>query len=323
MKKTLLLFCVEILLGAIAHAQEFTPPDTAAIRENKVKEIRVFYSKGSVHHYLTKTFRYDQQGRLVYEREGTAGYHYEYSYAANEKHYSRAVQRSENGTFIQAWENEYYTDGSVRHTKSFYSANDSLFPTAEYSYDQNGNRIAEWYYNNRKLTRFSQAAFNEKKECTWAKDSIPGLEVSERKTGKLVRVTYYDDKHAAGETWIFNWDEQQRLSQNIRRIPGKNETVFTISYNNSGEPELKKNGRIALPGEKQEWMNSWQGLLPKTQSEEYGLPYSDPVAEERFSHSISRDRRGNITEDRLTNMRPGLNEEPVIFTYEYDFYEKK
>lgn len=320
MQKTIPIFLF-FFIPFLLKAQEFAKPDSAAVRKNHVREAQVYYSRGTVKNYLQHTYRYDREGRCIYEREGIVDFHYEYFFRPGERLAAHSVQRGENGKWIQAWDNEYFPGGELKHTKHYYSETDTLFPTSEFSYDKNGNQLEKTYYQNRKMTRYVQCRFNEKKECTWTIDSIVGIQVTEHTNGKMTRITYLDSQHIAGETWLLAYDSLECISGNTYRLPGKEDIVYTVSYKQGQAPLLLINGKKPSKEENDKWMFRWAKYLAKTSNGESGLPYSDPAPRDTWRHYLTRDKKGNIIEDKQVQNVRIQTEEPVIFTYQYIYYK--
>jgi hypothetical protein len=51
-----------------------------------------------------------------------------------------------------------------------------------------------------------------------------------------------------------------------------------------------------------------------------GLPYSDPVSNPQYVHTLKKDKNGNIKEDVITRAESWIKEEPVKYEYEYEYW---
>jgi hypothetical protein len=298
--------------------QQFTEPDSAAIVKNHVKSVRIFYTGTGIKNYFTREYRYDKKGRQIYDQDGSANYHYEYSYNDKDQ-IVRAVQRGNDGKFIQGWENIYYPNGR-RKEFVYYTETDTVFPINRVGYDTAGNKVSDTFYRKHEISRVRLFTFDSEHHCVSVYDSIPGTSVSVLVESRLSRISYYDDKHVPGTTWLFTHDSLGRLSKAILKTPGKKkDESYTIKYEANGSYSILLNGKPAGTEEKTAFENQFGYLLPRT-GEDYELPYADPIAESHDTHTLTRDKKGNIIEDKIESGDSWRKTEPVLFTYEYTYY---
>ncbi len=298
-------------------AQEFTPPDTAAIRKNQVQSVKIYYTGTGVEHHLTKEYRYDRQGHRVFEREGNAGYYYAHTY--NKKGFLvSSTQRSMNGDFIQRWNYDTYEDGKPFHVV-FFASGDSINPSRKYTQNRDGRVLEEAYYHNGKMTLHRTMEWNGS-DCIHLVDSVPGSNVKETRSGKCIRQSVYSPDNQLVETWTFGYEEQVLTSSSHIR-PGKKTDVYAFEYDaRHNLARMTLNGKTASEKERDEWLNTWKFLLPRTYEDEsaYDLPTADPI----YAHELKRDKNGNIIEDKVARAESWSNEKPVVFTYEYTHYTR-
>jgi hypothetical protein len=316
--RNLCLSIAQLLVSFTLFGQEFTEPDSLAIIKNRVQSVKIYYTGTGSTRFFTKEYRYDKMGHKVFEQEGNAGYYYQHIYN-DRNQVKRSVQRLNNGTFVQGWDITYHSNNVMKELK-YYNEKDTVFPQNITGFDSAGNKASEILYVDRKPTHFYTYRFNSKNECVYIYDSIPGNGASERVNSNLTRISYYDDKHEYGTTWLFSYDSLRRLSKAVLRVPKKKEDVYTIVYGEMNAYEIRLNGSALAPKERTEFENQFGYLLPRY-DEEFGLPISDPVDKTPAKHTLKKDNRGNIIEDTIHPPGPWGNQDIVYFTYEYTFYK--
>lgn len=316
MKKFFLfIFCLKG--SAILFAQEFTPPDSAAIVKNHVKSVKIYYTGTGSKNLLTQEYRYDKKGQRVYSRDGSASYYYAFTYT-EKRQLATSVQRSMTGAFIKAYNNEYDDNGKLWRMSTF-TERDTLHPEANFIYDTAGNVVEETHFINGKLIRSYQTKYDLNHKIIQRIDSTPGKNAYETVNSRTVRQTYYDANGTMEQNWLLSYDSTGRLSRTTC-TSGKYAGTYIIVYDKDLHYTLLKDGKEITHEEYWNWTPKFTWLLPKPKEEEYGLPYSDPVSSYEYVHRTSRDKKNNITLDIVNCKFVMPNCSTVQFDYEYEYW---
>lgn len=313
MKKFSLFFL--FLIGSVfTFAQEFTPPDSVAILKNKVKSVKIYYTGTGNKHLITQEYRYDKNGFRIYSREGSATYYYAFTY--NEKgQLTSSVQRQLSGTMIQGQKMDYTVDGKLFHMETF-TERDTVNPSVIYTYGRTGNVLEESHFINGKLIRNYKTEYDINNKIIHRIDSTPGKSVYETLNSKTIRQTYYYESEAMTENWLISYDAGGRLIKTIC-ISAKSTDTYTVIYDKDLEYHVLVNGKAIRKEELVKWDSKFRWLMPGKTEENYGLPYSDPVAERKYHHELKRDKKDNIIQDVVSYKSSG---ELVEFDYEYEYW---
>lgn len=316
MKKFYLLAI--LFLGSLfSFAQEFTPPDSAAIIKNRVKSIKVYYTGTGNKHLITHEYRYDKNGRCIYSRDGSAGYYYSFTYTEKGQ-IATSYQRALSGAIIQGHKKDYTADGKLFHTQVF-TERDTVRPGIIYTYGSTGNVVEESHFNNGKLIRNYKTEYDINNKIIHRIDSTPGKSVYETLNSKTVRQTYYYESEAMTENWLLSYDAGGRLIKTIC-ITTKSTDTYTVIYDKDLEYKILGNGKPISKEDYIKWDSKFRWLMPRQVEEDFGLPYADPVANYKYNHELKRDKKDNIIKDIITGAYPYMNFKPVEFDYEYEYW---
>ncbi len=326
MKRLLLLFYV-FLGSSFLFAQEFTPPDSVAIRKSKVKTVKIFYTGTGTVNSLTHEYHYNRKGQCIFSSEGsTATYYYSFRYDSLGR-CNRWDQRQMNGNLISGNESDFYSDGKLFHMK-YYSDKDTVFPNRICTYDTLGNTIDEKHFNGKQFIQTISRVYDANRSTIRICDSTNSL-VTIISKGKLIYNASYDSIHHAIEIWNFVYDKDWKLVSSTCRT--KDKTILTeLTYANDGKIKelitysLKINGKPATFDQEMEWKKRWDYLTPKFKicgTDDLKLPISDPIPIEEYKHQLKKDKMGNIISDRVISGNEWMNEKPVLFSYKYEYWK--
>ncbi len=316
MKQHFLLF--SLFLSTILFSQEFTEPDSAAIHKSKVKSVKIYYTGTGTTHLLSQEYQYDPNGNLVFAHSGSAGYYYQFTYN-NKSEQISSLQYSNTGELISGFFTDYYSNGKRFHVKHTYSQ-DSIHPATIYTYDTAGNVLEESHYIKGNLTRTYKNEYDENNKNIHRTDSTPGLETYETRNNKTVRQTYYNTDNSLKENCLLFYSDKGRLMRTAC-TKGKTTDTYSIAYeDNSSDYKVSKNGNKISKEDYVEWDRKFRWLMERPMSEEFGLPYSDPVPTYEYKHELIRDKKGNITKDIIKGAYEYMNFKPVEFDYAYEYW---
>jgi len=317
--KNFSLLLIFLLTSFFSFAQEFTPPDSAAIIKNHVKSVKVFYTGTGSKHLITQEYGYDKNGRKIYSHEGSVGYYYSFSY--NEKgQVMGTFQRANSGDLLQGQKMDYYPNGKLFHRQIIYE-HDTVHPGTICTYDTLENKIEENLYSNGKLTRTWKYRYSLDKKIIYSVDSTPGENAYESVNSKTTRQSYYNENNELIEKCIISYNDKGNLIKTVC-TSGNKTNSYTVVYDDNSEIEFHvlKNGKPISKEEYVTWSSKFQWLMPRLQEGDYGLPYSDPIANAKYNHELKRDKKDNITKDIVTGALAYMNFQPIEFDYEYEYW---
>ncbi len=314
--KNLSLLLLFIFTSLFSTAQEFTPPDSAAIIKNKVKSVKIFYTGKGKEHLIKQEYRYDKMGRCIYSRVGTVPYYYTYSYTEKGQP-ANYEQRTLTGGLIKSFQNVYAADGKLLHMKIL-TERDSINPSTIYTYDADGRTIEENYFEKGVLTRSYKTGYDSA-QVIHRIDSTPGKSVYEKRDSKTIRQTYYNEKNEVQENWLLNYDIDNNLIATECTI-GKNKGTYTMVYTDRSLFAVLKNGQPIIKDEFISWNAKFHYLLPRPIEGDVPLPFIDPASQYEFVHQLKRDRKNNITRDFVSCKYSMENCPDIHFDYEYKYW---
>ncbi|CAN5337442.1 hypothetical protein BH09BAC5_BH09BAC5_22250 [soil metagenome] len=316
--KNKLLIVFLFLNSTFLIAQEFTKPDSLAILKSQVKSVRIYYDGNKNQHTLSHEFQYDSKGRNIYLKEGTTKYYYSFAY--NEKSQQVAsFQRTENGIMIAGYLFDYYPGGQKLQMKRL-NKNDTINPEVIFTYDTIGNIIEENYFFISKLTRSYHNKYDSLNNLIHRIDSTPQKYVYESFENKTIRQTYYNDRNEVTENCFIRYNANGNIS-NTTCIYGADTLDYFVIYGIQGAYHIERNGKPIEKPDYVYWDGRFKWLIPRLQADENPLPYSDPNSNPEYLHTIKRDKKGNITEDKITRQEKWNHDEPVYYTYEYTYWK--
>jgi hypothetical protein len=315
--KNFSLLVISFLASVFSFAQEFTPPDSSAILKNQVKSVKIYYTGTGSTHLITQEYHYDKEGRSIYSRVGTSSYYYTFTYTPNGQ-IASSIQRNADGSVIRGYLNDYTEQGKLYHTGTI-TERDSVHPELIKTFDENGNEIEESFYMHGTLTRSFKYDYDGDNKIIHYIDSTPGKSAYEYKEGRTVRQTYYNEKNEITESWKIIYSDKERVGMTIR-TSGNKTKAFKVEYDIDNQPIVTVNGKKISKEEFVDWDSKFNYLLSHYAGEEYGLPYSDPLANAKYNHELKLDKKGNIIKDTVTGAFTYMNFKPVEFDYEYEYW---
>jgi hypothetical protein len=315
MKKNFFPF---ILFSISGFAQEFTPPDSAAIIKAHVKSVKIYFDGNGSKHFFMHEFRYNEKGQCVYENSGSSYY---YAKEYDEKGMCvRQVQRGMDGNFISGWETDYYPSKKQFHVKAFYNG-DTIHPASIMTYNEKGDPLSQIYFYKGEMKTARYFTYNSQGICTSIKDSVPFDRVTIHDPKNLRQVKLYDSLGHYKEKWKFEYDSTGKLVSSEIQPGTKMYNIYTFTYDANGKvSRIEYNHHPISDSKKNDWEKQWGYLLPKDETEDFQLPYSDPVAIPNYAHTLKRDKQGNILTDEVASTYTYSWSVPVLFTYEYTYW---
>ncbi|MBI3510125.1 MAG: hypothetical protein HY064_05640 [Bacteroidetes bacterium] len=300
-------------------AQEFTPPDSVAIINNHVKEIRIYYTGTGVVKNLQHTYRYNKKGQCIYSSEGSpnpGNYYYSYKYDSVGRN-SKSIQRLISGEFVAAYDFKYFKSGKLLRA-GYYSHNDSIHPYRVSDYDENGNIIADTYFSGKEFSEQKTMTYNSKNELMSTVDSIPKVRTTTvLANNRLVREIDYDSNYVLTSSWLLFYDANGKLTSNTH-LKGGHKTEYAVIYSGNGY-KILMNGLPATVSETKKWAYKWEYLTSPPES------LTDATYNEQavptYKHELKRDAKGNITEDIISPSETWMIQKTVNFSYEYEYWK--
>jgi hypothetical protein len=317
------LFIFLFFNSFFSFAQEFTPPDSAAIIKNQVKSIKIYYTGGGGEHLITQEYRYDKAGQCIFSREGKAPYYYAYAYYDNGR-LRHTIKRSNLGKMLSGSLYAYYPDGVVEEILVF-NGSDTLHPSVIYHNDRSGNKICEDHYTGETLTRSYKYKYDANNKLVHRIDSTPGKSVYETQNSKVIRQTYYNANNVVVENCLIYYSDKERLSQTVCTVGEKN-NIYTVVYDNYGDGyQVLMNGKPVDKEEYVKWDSKFRWLMPRQAEEEDDdaeeenlLPYLDMKNSYEYKHTLTRDKKNNIKKDTISCKHRATKCPTVHFDYEYE-----
>src|SRR6476620_2885094 len=139
MKNRYLFVLLLLLRIPYGYAQEFTDPDSIAIIRNHVREVNITFTNSNGNSYPSKTYRYDNSGRMIYSADANSTYYYSLRYDSASR-MCRFDQRKLDGRLIAGYEFRYYPDGKQKYLLN-YSEYDTLHPNLVSTFDELGHKV--------------------------------------------------------------------------------------------------------------------------------------------------------------------------------------
>ena len=300
-------------------AQDFTPPDTGAVRKAKVKSA-IIYLKNANWCYgekqkgikdtgrrdcISGTYRYNKDGNCIFEQNEPRGYNYTYVFNSKRQCTQFYERQNYSDKLIFYSNRDYYPNGMLFHSR-MYEGDDTLNPSRIHAYDYNNNIIEKIYYYKAK------EIYHYKYHYTNEKDS------------KMLMECEYDRDNSEIYKWEIEYNEKGRISKTIYKKPRRKDDVYEVVYNNGRAVDLKLNGETADCEDKKIWAGRWiytvyEGCRKTPYTEE--LPISDDFDVDTIKHTYVRDKKNNIIEDKITGRTYWKNNEAVIYTYKYEYWK--
>ena len=310
--RTLFLFILLCTLSSSASSQNITLPDSISVIKNHVKTVRV-YSVLENEKRMTLFLTYDDKGRVVRESENDNSYYYAYRYDERGRRTS-ATQYGKTGIFSQKYVTEYLNDTITKVTH--YESIDSTQVAHIHYYDQHGRILRNEDYNKGILKHVTVQKFNAAGDVIYAYDSAY-YSASIRENGLLVKVRSYNTDYSLTHEYTYTYS-QQRVTHITDSVSPKFVSRYHVLYNQySLVVGAELNGVKMNEKEFDHFRSSYQYVLPATDGidEDYGLPIPELVN----THVLTKDKKGNIIRDELTQ-KQGSFSQTYVYEYEYEYY---
>jgi YD repeat-containing protein len=299
-------------------AQEFTPPDSAAIKKNKVKSVKIYYTGRGTEHLITQEYRYDKNGFRTYSREGTTAYYYAFTYTEKGQ-LASSIQRKLTGEMIQGQKMDYTVDGKLFHMQTF-TERDTIRPSVTYTYDSAGKVVEENHFMNGTLIRNYKNEYDSANRIIHRIDSTPGKSVYETVNSKTIRQTYYNEKNELQENCLIYYSDKGRLAETVCTI-GEKKNIYKVIYDNYGDDyHVLMNDKPIGKEAYVKWDSKFRWLMPRPTEEEFPLPYVDPVSQYEYRHQLTWDKKDNIRKDVVNCKYSMANCPEIQFDYEYTYW---
>ncbi len=307
------LVFVLTLLYCTLGAQNITMPDSAAVVHNHVKSVKIYLVMDKGERMMNQYLIYDRLGRVVRESKDDKSYYHVYSYDANGREITSA-KYSKQGMFYHKYTTEYINDTLTKVT--LYQSYDSTQATHVYFRDQHARIVREEAYNRGQMNHLKIERYNSGGDVTYSYDSTGNSAVI-YKNGLLVKVRSYNTDRALIHDYTYKHGEHG-VTEIVDSVSPNQVTRYVVVYSAYGHVTgAERNGIKLSEAEFTKFQGDFMYVLPPTDglAEEDGLPVPELIN----SHNITRDKKGNIIRDELTQ-KYGSFSQTFVYEYEYEFY---
>jgi hypothetical protein len=303
-----------IISYSVSQAQIVALPDSAVVRKNKVKSVRIYLDEpgGKT---VQKIVQYDKRGRIVMERLNEESPYSTYSYDSTGR-VRTFTSRSRTGEYIYKTVTHYQDKDSLRTVYEYFDK-DSTKVTRVCTYNKRGNKIKETGDNGYGKSYVSAWIYNDEGRLIAEYDSSSSSRTASwRSNFHLVKRRTYDPSGTLLHEYNFSYHPNGQIAT----ISDSTGTLKTVHY----EIRLDKDGEIA-----EYWRDQTKMAQPEisTFREEYYFIFPEHEqsveTEEGFKveneHHFTYDKKGKIVRDDLVQ-KWGASSSTYVYVYEYEFY---
>lgn len=309
-----------VLLFAVAccaaHAQILALPDSAVVRKNKVKSVRIYHVDPAAGKTVQKIIHYDRRGRMVLERLNEESGYSTYSYDSAGR-VQTFTSRSRNGEFVYKKVMQYQDKDSSKVVYEHYDK-DSTKVTRICTYDKHGKKIKETADNGYGKSYVNTWTYSDEGRIIAQYDSSSlSRTASWYSNFRLVKRRTYDPSGKLLHEHRFSYHPNGQIAS-ISDSTGTLKTVhYDIRLNERGETaEYWREGKKMSEAEVVSFRKEYYFIFPERENDGT-FDMAAPAIENE--HHLTHDKKGNIKRDDLVQ-KAGTSAETYVYVYEYEFY---
>jgi hypothetical protein len=324
MKNKLATLIFSLISPLFAFSQECTHPDTAQMRQHKVKTVTVFYQNPNLAKQEFHVFEYDRRGRLIREKEGNNSNSIWKEYKYDEQNSLVEQSRVSDDKHVFSKSTIVYPQGKNYREIFYYEENyeNKLDLKMVYRYDTLNLMIYQGWYRMNVLIHAQYLTPRGHNLPNDSRDSvIANREVYWRSGGHIIRMMKYDNQWKNPVISTYNYGVEGELIEEMV-LNGDTKTSYVPKYNERGEIiNVFCNGVPLDETEKKKWINSHRSF-PRPKSSytedwdryEYGLSIPESVE----TRTPVLNDKGLLISEKIIGNSPVDHE--CTFTYEYKYY---